>query len=69
MSSTLMELLSRDPFDCSRQDIDGIVEYYRGKRQQFVLADLKAGSATRKQSKGEAEAAAVTKNLNIGDML
>lgn len=69
MSQTLTELLSRDPNECSKDDIKAIVQYFREKRAQFILGDMKAGASTRKQSKGEADAAAVTKNLKIEDML
>lgn len=66
--STLTELMSRDPNDCDRAVIDEIVLYYRGKRGQFQLGDLKAGSA-KAPSKSTAEALEATKKMSLGDLL
>lgn len=68
MSATLIELMSRDPHDCSKQDIEEIVKYYREKRKQFSLGDMKAGK-TKAPTAKEAESLAATKSLSIGDML
>ncbi len=66
--STLVELMSRDPNDCDKADIEKIVKFFREKRTQFQLGDMKAGS-TKPPAKGTAEAIAATKSLSIGDMI
>jgi hypothetical protein len=42
--STLMELMSRDPNKCTKDDIREIIKAFRERRQQFVLGNLSAGS-------------------------
>lgn len=68
MSSTVIELMSRDPHDCSKQDIEEIVKYFREKRKQFSLGNMTAGKVKAPTVK-EAEAIEATKKLSIGDML
>ena len=66
--STIAELFSRDPNNCSKQDIRTLVEYYRTKWTQFNLGDLKAGSSKPRSAKDE-EAVQAAKKLNLDDLL
>ena len=36
--SDLTELMRRDPFKCSRQDIEQIIKFYREKHQTYNTA-------------------------------
>jgi len=42
--STLIELMSRDPNKCTREDIVAIVQAFRDRRKQFTIGNLSAGS-------------------------
>lgn len=52
--SDLAELMARDPFKCTRDDIAKIVAFYREKHSQFRGGNLKAG-ATKQVSAKTAE--------------
>lgn len=62
--STLIELMSRDPNDCDKADIVKIVEFYRSKRVQFQLGDMKAGSS-KPSSKATSEAINAAKGVDV----
>lgn len=42
--STLQDLFSRDPLECSDADIEALVADYRSKRHLYALGDQKAGN-------------------------
>lgn len=42
--SDLNELMDRDPLDLSDEDLDGIIEYLRAQRVNFLAGNKKAGT-------------------------
>lgn len=65
----IYELMSRDPFGHSDQDIDAIVTHFRDKRKLFNAGNAKAGSTkppTEAQKKKAAAKAAVGSLSDLG---
>lgn len=44
MTATIQEVMSRDPHDMSEEDMKILIETYRGRRGQFMLGNMQAGS-------------------------
>ena len=66
--SDLQELFRRDPFDCSKQDDEKIVEAFRARRAQFNLGNISAGNVNKKLTAKEEESAAAVKKIDLSSL-
>lgn len=46
--TTISELMSRDPQQCTREDIEAIVSFYRASRKQFAAAAIEPKAPKKK---------------------
>ena len=68
MTTTLSEIMSRDPLDLTTADIESVIATYRSMASRFSSGDLKAGTtkaATPAALKGLGDTSALEASLNI----
>lgn len=62
--SKISEVLAKDPLHLTRENIDDVIEYYRGLRTRFIAGDKNAG-APKKLTDKERAAQKLSINLDL----